>query len=99
MKAGSPRLSNWSFASSLFVLAVAFAAKTGAQQKKAPALNGPDDRYKADILVVVAHPDDESGCIAGYMARVLYDRHKRVAAVFINRGQHGNNEAGPEEGN
>jgi len=99
MKAGSPRLSNWSFASSLFVLAVAFAATTGAQQKKAPALNGPDDRYKADILVVVAHPDDESGDIAGYLARVIYDQHKRVAAVFINRGQHGNNEAGPEEGN
>ena len=53
----------------------------------------PDDRYKADILLVVAHPDDES-VIAGYLARAIYDEHKRVAAVFCTRGNSGNNSIG-----
>src|SRR5437764_15264095 len=59
----------------------------------------PDDRYKADLLLIVAHPDDESGDIAGYLARVIYDQHRRVAVVFVNRGQDGGNAAGREEGN
>src|SRR5579875_2647166 len=47
----------------------------------APPLPGPDERYKADILVVVAHPDDETE-ITGYLARAIYEEHKRVAVVF-----------------
>ena len=39
---------------------------------------GPDERYKAALLVIVAHPDDESGDIAGYLARVIYDQHRRA---------------------
>src|SRR5215467_2400193 len=70
-----------------------------AQSTKAPTLAGPDERYKADLLVIVAHPDDESGDIAGYLARVIYDQHRRVAAIFVNRGEHGDNAVGPEEGN
>ena len=56
----------------------------------------PDARYKADILVVVAHPDDEI-MAAAYMAREIYDNHKRVAVVFQNSGDGGNNDVGPEQ--
>lgn len=57
----------------------------------------PDPRFKADILVVVAHPDDEI-MAAAYMAREIYDHHKRVAVVFQNPGDGGNNQVGPEQG-
>src|ERR1700761_6329667 len=57
----------------------------------------PDQRFKADILLVVAHPDDE--VMAGaYLAREIFDHHKRVAVVFQNPGDGGVNESGPEQG-
>jgi LmbE family N-acetylglucosaminyl deacetylase len=56
----------------------------------------PDPRFKADILVVVAHPDDEI-MVAAYLAREIYDHHKRVAVVFQNPGDGGNNQVGPEQ--
>jgi len=56
----------------------------------------PDPRFKADILVVVAHPDDES-LVAAYLAREIYDNQKRVAVVYGTRGGGGNNEVGPEQ--
>src|SRR3984893_7692699 len=59
------------------------------------ALPGPDERYKVDILLVVAHPDDE-GAATPYLARAL-DEHKRVAVVFGTRGSSGANEAGGEQ--
>ncbi len=55
----------------------------------------PDPRFKADILVVVAHPDDEI-MVAAYLAREIYDQHKRVAVVFQNPGDGGNNDVGPD---
>jgi len=55
----------------------------------------PDGRYKTDILVVVAHPDDE-GAATPYLARAL-DEGKRVAVVFGTRGSSGANEAGAEQ--
>src|SRR5467141_2222166 len=55
----------------------------------------PDERYKADILLVVAHPDDE-GAATPYLARAL-DEHKRIAVVFGTRGSSGANEAGAEQ--
>jgi LmbE family N-acetylglucosaminyl deacetylase len=58
----------------------------------------PDPRFKADILVVVAHPDDET-MVTSYLAREIYDEHKRVAVVFQNRGDGGNNDVGPEQAN
>jgi len=81
---------------SFLFLVLALAA---GQSSRAPILTGPDERYKADMLVVVAHPDDESGDIAGYLARAIYDQHRRVAVIFTSRGEDGDNEAGPEEGN
>src|SRR5258707_13620794 len=49
------------------------------------SIKGPDERYKVDILVVVAHPDDE-GAVTPYLARAIYDLHKSVAVVFGTRG-------------
>ena len=56
----------------------------------------PDQRFKADILLVVAHPDDEVMATA-YLAREIYDNHKRVAVVYQTAGDEGNNDVGPEQ--
>jgi len=55
-----------------------------------------DERFKADILVIVAHPDDES-MIAGYLAKETLDEHKRVAVVIATRGNAGQNLVGYEQ--
>jgi LmbE family N-acetylglucosaminyl deacetylase len=68
-------------------------AKMAAQEPQ--ALPMADERYKTDILLVVAHPDDE-GAATPYLARAL-DEHKRVAVVFGTRGSSGANEAGAEQ--
>src|SRR6266567_2072864 len=67
----------------------------GAAAQEPKALPLPDERYKADLLLVVAHPDDE-GAATPYLARAL-DEHKRVAVVFGTRGSSGANEAGAEQ--
>ena len=56
---------------------------------------GADERFKADILVVVAHPDDE-GAVTPYLARAIYDLHKRVAVVYGTHGGSGANNYGRE---
>ena len=48
----------------------------------------PDERFKTDILVIVAHPDDETE-ITGYLARAIFDQHRRVAAIFGTPGNGG----------
>ena len=63
-------------------------------QELSTAPTTPDDRYKADILLIVAHPDDE-GAVTPYIARVL-DEGKRVAVIYGTRGGSGSNQAGPE---
>jgi len=60
-------------------------------------VKGPDKRFKTDILVVVAHPDDEGG-VTPYLARAIYDEHKRVAVVFATRGGSGGNDYSREHG-
>jgi len=67
----------------------------GAQEAK--PLPSADERYKADILLVVAHPDDEGGATP-YLARAIYDEHKRVAVVFATRGGSGGNDYSREHG-
>jgi LmbE family N-acetylglucosaminyl deacetylase len=77
-----------------YVLAVSFARLAVAQQ--APADPPPDERFKADILVIAPHPDDES-TIAGYLAKAVLDEHRRVAVVFTTRGDAGQNLVGYEQ--
>src|SRR5437660_10154928 len=67
----------------------------GAASQEPKALPQADERFKADILVVVAHPDDEAA-VTPYVARAL-DEHKRIAVVFGTRGGSGSNEAGAEQ--
>jgi len=69
-------------------------ATLAAQAPKSPPATQPDDRLKADVLLVVAHPDDETG-VSAYLARLL-DQHKRVAAVYLTRGEAGHNNEGAE---
>jgi LmbE family N-acetylglucosaminyl deacetylase len=67
-----------------------------ASSQQAPPLIPPDERYKADILLVVAHPDDETA-ISSYLARAIFDQHKRVAVVYGTRGDGGGNNVGSEQ--
>src|ERR1700737_231539 len=80
--------------STVFVLALLMAALRGGAQE-AKTLPSADERYKADILLVVAHPDDE-GAATPYLARAL-DEGKHIAVVFGTRGSSGANEAGGEQ--
>jgi LmbE family N-acetylglucosaminyl deacetylase len=72
------------------------ASLAAAELPKAPPQPRPDDRYKADILVVVAHPDDETA-ITGYLAKAIFDEHRRVAVIFGTRGDGGGNAMGNEQ--
>jgi LmbE family N-acetylglucosaminyl deacetylase len=65
-----------------------------AQTAATPPATQPDARFKADVLLIVAHPDDETG-VSGYLAQLL-DQHKRVAAVYLTHGEAGHNNMGPE---
>lgn len=80
----------------LFLLFVPLrlAAQTSTDVQSPPQA---DQRYKADILVVVAHPDDE-GAATPFLARAIYDQRKRVAVVFGTRGGSGANDAAAETG-
>src|ERR1700732_4357096 len=69
----------------LFVLVFLPSQKGVAQEAK--PLPAADERYKADILLVVAHPDDE-GAATPYLARAL-DEGKHVAVAFGTRGSRG----------
>ena len=70
-------------------------AAGGAKAAAVVELREPDARYKADILLVVAHPDDE-GAATAYLARAM-DEGKRVAVVYGTRGGNGGNEVGTEQ--
>ena len=78
----------------IVALFLALGARALAQEPK--KVLGPDERFKVDILVVVAHPDDE-GAVTPYLARAIYDLHKRVAVVYGTRGSSGANEVGAEQ--
>jgi LmbE family N-acetylglucosaminyl deacetylase len=77
----------------LAVLTLAIAPCAFAQDAK--PLPVPDERFKLDILVVVAHPDDETAATA-YLARAM-DEGKRAGVVFGTRGSSGANELGTEQ--
>jgi LmbE family N-acetylglucosaminyl deacetylase len=67
-----------------------------ARSQQAPPLIPPDERFKADILLIVAHPDDET-MISSYLARAIFDQHKRVAVIYGTRGDGGGNSVGNEQ--
>jgi LmbE family N-acetylglucosaminyl deacetylase len=93
------RRSSWLFFATLIV-AGPFAAAISAQdskptpETKAIPLRAADERYKTDLLLVVAHPDDE-GAATAYLARAM-DEGKRVAVVYGTRGNAGGNDVGME---
>ena len=74
-----------------------FCAMSAFAQEAAPDLLRPDARFKADMLVVVAHEDDEV-MIAGYLAKLAQDEHKRIAVVYVTNGDGGGNAVGNEAG-
>ncbi len=76
-----------------FILGFALLSYAIATAAQAPPL--ADERYKVDLLLVVAHPDDE-GAATAYLARTL-DEHRRVAVVITTHGSSGANKAGAEQ--
>lgn len=78
------------------VLCLKAAAQTDAPHSAEAPRTAPnaDDRMKADVLLIVAHPDDETG-VSAYLAQLL-DQGKRVAAVYLTHGEAGHNNMGRE---
>ena len=57
----------------------------------AQQITTPDPRYKADILLVVAHPDDDS-LVTSYLARAVYPdgtTHVLPLAHFLDHCEQG----------
>jgi len=65
-----------------------------AQQGDARTTQTPDVRFKTDVLLIVAHPDDEAA-VSAYLAQLL-DQGKRAAAVYLTHGEAGHNDMGRE---
>jgi len=59
-------------------------------------LFGQDERVRTDVLLVVAHPDDET-VIGSYLARIIEDEGRKVSVVYGTRGDAGGNEQGSEQ--
>jgi len=78
------------------IAVLAAVAMTGAAQAPSPTppLLKPDDRLKSDVLLIVAHPDDETGVVP-YLLQLI-DQHKRVAVIYTTHGEAGHNNMGPE---
>jgi LmbE family N-acetylglucosaminyl deacetylase len=56
----------------------------------------PDPRYKADILVVVAHAADEI-LLTSYLAREVFDDGRKIAVVYATAGDASYNHFGSEQ--
>ncbi len=56
----------------------------------------PDPRYKADILVVVAHAEDEI-LLTSYLAREVFDEGRKIAVVYTTAGDASYNGFGSEQ--
>lgn len=80
-----------SFIAFLFIISNIFA-----QTQEPNTLQPIDARYKTDILLIVAHPDDETA-ISSYLAKVIFDEGKKVSIIYTNRGEGGGNSAGNEQ--
>ena len=75
--------------------ALVIAARVQSQEPR--KVNAADERYKADVLIVVAHPDDEA-FFTPYAVKALNDMHKSVAVIFATRGGSGANRFRAERG-
>jgi len=80
----------------LLILCLRAAAQSEAKVETPHTPTKADDRMKADLLLIVAHPDDESG-VSAYLAQLL-DQGKRVAVVYLTHGEAGHNNMGRERG-
>ena len=81
----------------LFVLLTLTAMVVADDRSKAPLSQSADDRFKADFLLILAHQDDDTA-FSGFLARTVYDQHRKGAAIFITDGEAGDDAAGPERG-
>src|ERR1039457_3671821 len=81
---------------SVFILIALITIVRSAEIPKAPPDLPPDQRFKTDILLIGAHPDDET-VVSAYLAKAIFDEHKRVSVIFGTRGNGGGNEAGNEQ--
>jgi LmbE family N-acetylglucosaminyl deacetylase len=80
----------------LLICGLLTAALSQAGAQRLSAVPAPDDRYKADILLVIAHPDDETN-VSTYLWKAVLEEGKRVAIVFTTRGDTGGNSVGMEQ--
>lgn len=62
-----------------------------------PPIPSPDHRFKADVLVIVAHPDDDTA-VSTFLAKAVLDQGKRAALIFTNRGSSGPDAVGMAHG-
>jgi hypothetical protein len=54
----------------VLALVLMLSLRVVAQQGNARTTPSFDDRFKADVLLIVAHPDDETG-VSAYLAQLL----------------------------
>ncbi len=76
--------------------ALLFTLVLPAVAQQTPGVPAPDDRFKADILLVLAHPDDETN-VSTYLWKAVLDEGRRVAVLFTTRGNSGGNTVGMEQ--
>jgi LmbE family N-acetylglucosaminyl deacetylase len=82
---------------SITFLVAVLAIDVSAQSPRTWSPQSPDERMKADLLLLVAHPDDD--VLAGpYLAKAIREEKRRVAVVFMTSGDSGGNQAGAERG-
>jgi LmbE family N-acetylglucosaminyl deacetylase len=86
---------SWLSTLAMLILLICSCVPVSARAQAAMVILQADARYKVDILLVVAHPDDE-GAATPYLARAI-DEGKRVGVVYGTRGSSGENQAGPEQ--
>jgi LmbE family N-acetylglucosaminyl deacetylase len=79
----------------MFALSICWCTLPNARAQTAKPILQAEERYKVDILLVVAHPDDE-GAATPYLARAI-DEGKRVAVAYGTRGSSGENQVGAEQ--
>lgn len=89
----------WNAVGLLVALNLALSGTSALGQPADPVVVPPglDTRFKVDLLLVVAHPDDESA-FAGYLARSVLDESRSAAVVYLFDGLGGQSVAGTEGG-